>query len=186
LLTKGRVCGKVGFELRALGFGQALECCVAFTLRDAGPDDLETLWRIDQSCFSQGIAYSRQELRFFMRRRGAFTLVAVNEDGDAGDANDAAKIGGFIIAHGGATGHIITIDVVASARRGGLGSQLLLAAEDRLRSAGSRAVNLETAVDNRGALLFYKRHGYEVVEAIPGYYADGADAFLLRKALKGA
>jgi ribosomal-protein-alanine N-acetyltransferase len=160
---------------------EAVECCVAFTLRDGNTDDVEILWRIDQTCFSQGIAYSRQELRFFMRRRGAFTLVAENDDAGA-----AHKIGGFIIAQAGAMGHIITIDVVASARRSGLGSQLLLAAEDRLRSAGSRAVNLETAVDNRGALFFYKRHGYEVMEAIPGYYADGADAFLLRKVLEAA
>jgi ribosomal-protein-alanine N-acetyltransferase len=157
---------------------------VAFTLRDGKSDDLERLWRIDQACFSGAIAYSRQELRFFMRRRGAFTLVAVDEGGVAGDAND--KIGGFIIAQAGVIGHIITIDVVASARRSGLGSQLLLAAEDRLRRNGSRAVNLETAVDNRGALFFYKRHGYEVMEAIPGYYADGADAFVLRKELKAA
>lgn len=116
-----------------------------------------------------------------MRRRGAFTLVAVNDE-----ASGAEKICGFLIAQAGAIGHIITIDVVAPARRSGLGSQLLLAAEDRLRRAGSRAVNLETAVDNRGALLFYKRHGYEVMEAIPGYYADGVDAFLLRKEMKAA
>jgi len=116
-----------------------------------------------------------------MRRRGAFTLVAEDDVADAAD-----KIGGFIIAQAGAMGHIITIDVVASARRSGLGSQLLLAAEERLRLGGSRAVNLETAVDNRGALFFYKRHGYEVMEAIPRYYADGADAFLLRKALNAA
>jgi ribosomal-protein-alanine N-acetyltransferase len=160
---------------------------VAFTLREGNPDDLETLWRIDQVCFSGAIAYSRQELRFFMRRRGAFTMVAVQDAADtAQETGDAHKIGGFIIAQAGAMGHIITIDVVASARRSGLGSQLLLAAEDRLRHSGSLAVNLETAVDNQGALLFYKRHGYEVMEAIPGYYADGADAFLLRKELKAA
>lgn len=122
-----------------------------------------------------------------MRRREAFTLVAVNETAAAAQKTDAAqKIGGFLVAQAGSVGHIITIDVVASARRSGLGSQLLLAAEDRLRGAGSHAVNLETAVDNRGALLFYKRHRYEVMEAIPGYYADGADAFLLRKELKAA
>jgi [ribosomal protein S18]-alanine N-acetyltransferase len=152
-----------------------IECFVAFTLRDAELDDLEILWGIDQKCFSEGIAYSQEEIRFFMRRRGSFTLVAVE--------GVARKIAGFIIAHAGAVGHIITIDVVASARRSGVGWQLLGAAEDRLRRAGKRTVSLETAVDNRGALSFYKRHGYKIVETIPGYYANGGDAFLLRKQL---
>jgi ribosomal-protein-alanine N-acetyltransferase len=179
-----------------------IECAVAFTLRDAEPDDLETLWRIDQKCFSAGIAYSRAELKFFMRRRGAFTLVALadSEDDKKDDNKDdngerheddhhhdnaaGRKIAGFIVAHAAAAGHIITIDVAASARRSGIGSQLLRAAEDRLRHAGARAVSLETAVDNTGALSFYKRHGYEIIEALPAYYADGADALVLRKQLK--
>lgn len=148
---------------------------MAFTLRDAVMDDLEALWQIDQKCFSGGIAYAKSELKFFMRRRGSFTLVAIDESG--------GKIAGFIVAHGGAAGHIITIDVVAAARRSGVGSQMLSAAEDRLRSMGINVVSLEAAVDNRGALSFYKRHNYEVVKTVPGYYSDGADAYVLRKSL---
>jgi [ribosomal protein S18]-alanine N-acetyltransferase len=161
-----------------------LEYAVAFTLRVASPDDLETLWRIDQQCFPAGISYSPEELKFFMRRRGAFTLVAFNPisiDQSAPEAHD--KIAGFIIADAGRIGHIITIDVVASARRSGVGSQLLCAAEERLRQAGSHAVDLETATTNRAALAFYKRHGYEVIDTITAYYSDGGDAFLLRKPL---
>ena len=152
-----------------------LECAVAFTLRDAVIDDLETLWRIDQKCFAGGIAYAKSELKFFMRRRGSFTLVAIDESG--------RKIAGFIVAHAGAAGHIITIDVVAAARRFGVGSQMLSAAEDRLRSMGIGVVDLEAAVNNGGALSFYKRHNYEIVKTIPGYYSDGADAYVLRKSL---
>jgi ribosomal-protein-alanine N-acetyltransferase len=148
---------------------------VAFTLRDAEADDLETLWRIDQKCFAEGIAYSKPELRFFMRRRGSFTLVGT-DDG-------SREVAGFIVAQGGAVGHIITIDVTAAARRAGLGSQLLVAAEARLRLAGSRAVSLESAVDNVSALKFYERHGYTVVETRPGYYSNGVDALVLNKRL---
>lgn len=156
-------------------FPWTVECGVAFTLRDAEVDDLETLWRIDQKCFADGIAYSKPELRFFMRRRGSFTLVGIDEG--------SREITGFIVAHGGAVGHIITIDVIAAARRAGLGSQLLLAAEERLRLAGSRAVSLESAVDNLSALKFYERHGYTVGETRPGYYSDGVDALVLNKKL---
>jgi [ribosomal protein S18]-alanine N-acetyltransferase len=144
-------------------------------MRDFKPEDFEMLWHIDQECFLPGISYSQQELRAYIRKRGAFTLVAENPDD--------ASIVGFIIAHDGSTGHIITIDVVASARRSGVGSLLLRAAEDRLREAGSRAVGLETAVDNISALSFYKRHGYSVIRTWPRYYSNGVDALVLKKEL---
>ena len=148
---------------------------VPFVIRDFQPEDFETLWQIDQECFSPGIAYSRQELRIYVRRRGAFTFVAA----DAG----RNKIAGFIVAYAGLTAHIITIDVIAAARRSGVGSRLLQAAEERLRAAGSRAVGLETAVDNTAALSFYKRHGYHVVGTLPRYYSTGVDALVLEKDL---
>ncbi|HKH99619.1 MAG TPA: N-acetyltransferase [Candidatus Sulfotelmatobacter sp.] len=148
---------------------------MAFLIRDSRPEEFETLWRIDQECFPPGIAYSQQELRVYMRRRASFTLVAARR-ADRG-------ISGFIVACGGVTGHIITIDVVPEARRSGLGSLLLRAAEERLRAAGSQAVGLETAVDNTGALSFYKRHGYSVVSTHARYYSNGVDALVLRKEL---
>jgi [ribosomal protein S18]-alanine N-acetyltransferase len=148
---------------------------VSFIIRDFKPEDFETLWRLDQECFPPEIAYSQEELKIYIRRRGAFTLVAEN--------SADASITGFIVAHDGSAGHIITIDVVATARRSGVGSLLLRAAEDRLREMGSRAVGLETAVDNLSALSFYKRHGYSVIQTWPRYYSTGVDALVLKKEL---
>ena len=144
-----------------------------FAIRDFKSEDFETLWHIDQECFAPGIAYSRTELKAYIRYRGAITLVAA--DGD--------RVGGFIVAHAGAIAHVITIDVVAAARRSGVGSLLLRTVEDRLRAAGSRAVGLETAVDNVSALSFYKRHGYNVIRTWPRYYSNGVDALVLKKPL---
>ena len=155
---------------------------VPFTIRDFRLDDFETLWHVDQECFSPGISYSRPELKFYIRRRGSFTLVA--EKVAAEPVEDDARIVGFIVTQTGRTGHIITIDVIAAARRSGVGSQLLEAAEDRLRTAGSKAVSLETAVDNLSALAFYKRHGYSVFETVPRYYSNGVDALRMKKPLE--
>jgi ribosomal-protein-alanine N-acetyltransferase len=156
---------------------------VPFTVRDFQPEHLETLWRIDQACFPPGISYSRQELKFYVRRRGAITLVAASDPEKSATLSAHGEVAGFIVAHPGKTGHIVTIDVVASVRRFGVGSLLLRAAEDRLRSTGSRAVELETGVDNVSALAFYKRHGYSVVKTIPRYYSNGVDALVLQKDL---
>jgi ribosomal-protein-alanine N-acetyltransferase len=146
---------------------------VPLTIRDFVSDDLDLLWRLDQECFPPGISYSRPELKSYIHHRGAITLVASGaEDG---------KIAGFIVAHGGGTGHIITIDVSSARRREGVGSLLLRAVEERLRAAGSRGVGLEAAVDNLSALSFYQRHGYVVVRTWPRYYANGVDALVLSK-----
>ena len=148
---------------------------VAFLIRDFEPEDFETLWRMDQECFPPGISYSKQELKAYLRRRGSFTLVATNAD--------EGQVAGFIVVHDGSTAHVITIDVDTAARRLGVGSLLLQAAEDRLRAEGARAVGLETAVDNVAALSFYKRHGYSVIRTSPRYYSNGVDALVMKKDL---
>lgn len=149
-----------------------------FIIREFKSADFDTLWSIDQNCFPPGISYSRQELKAYMRRRGSFTLVAV--EGKEGE------IGGFIVAEadGRGTGHVITIDVTAASRRSGVGSLLLRAAEERLRVAHCSTVELETAVDNVSALSFYKRHGYSVTRTFPRYYSNGVDALVLEKPLQ--
>jgi [ribosomal protein S18]-alanine N-acetyltransferase len=154
---------------------------VPFTVRDFQPADFETLWRLDQECFPPGISYSRAELKLYMRRRGSFTLVAEDAAATAGKG----LVAGFIVAEadGRGHGHIITIDVIASVRRFGVGSLLLRTAEDRLCVAGCRSIELETAVDNSSALAFYKRHGYSVIETFPRYYSNGVDALVLQKDL---
>ncbi len=151
-----------------------------FALRDFRDEEIETLWRIDQQCFAPGISYSRLELDTYLRRPGAFALVA-----DSNVPGDSAVPVGFIVAEAGrrGSGHIITIDVLPDSRRGGIGSQLLQAAEDRLCAAHCHAVVLETAVDNRVALSFYKRHHYSVIKTWPRYYSNGVDAFVLKKDL---
>ena len=158
--------------------GSGYNTAVSFVIRDFEPEDFETLWRMDQECFPPGISYSKRELRAYLGYRGAFTLVAVD--------TDSSEPQGFIVAQGGNTGHIITIDVVAGARRLGVGSTLINATEERLRAKGCRAVDLETAVDNLGALSFYKRHGYSVIRTWPRYYSNGVDALVLEKLLNGA
>ena len=150
---------------------------VKFHLRDFRAEDFDTLWKIDQLCFAPGIAYSRMELKFYMKRHGSFTLVA--------ETDKTPSLAGFIVAEAGRknAGHIITIDVLPEARRFRVGSELLKAAEARLAPAGCHHVVLETAVDNTSALAFYKRHGYFVNKTIPNYYSNGVDAFVLQKEL---
>lgn len=154
---------------------------VDFRLRDFKREDFKALWEIDQQCFAPGIAYSQRELSSYIQRRGAFTIIA--EPADTG-INGRSSVAGFIVAEASRkVGHIISIDVLPANRRFGLGSQLLAAAENRLRSLDCRTTVLETAVDNLPALAFYKRHQYTVLRIYPRYYSNGVDAFVLGKRL---
>jgi [ribosomal protein S18]-alanine N-acetyltransferase len=164
---------------------------VEFVLRDFRIEEFEAIWRIDQQCFAPGISYSRLELATYLQRPGAFVLIADSSSGESSAPKEMWKKGqsaatvGFILAELGSrgVGHIITIDVLPQARGLGAGSLLLRAAEDRLRMAHCRAVILETAVDNRSALSFYKRHHYTVIKTLPRYYSNGVDGLVLKKDL---
>lgn len=149
------------------------------SLREFRAEDFEVLWAIDQRCFPPGIAYPRRELAAYIERRGSFTIVAERA------VQETSAVAGFIVAEANrrGVGHIITIDVLPTSRRGGLGSKLLAAAEERIRAAHCHTVVLETAVDNAGALAFYKRHQYSVLKTIPRYYSNGVDALVLEKDL---
>ena len=148
-------------------------------IREFFPDDFESLWRIDQECFAPGIAYSRRELLHYLKRPGAFTYLA--------ERDGTSEIAGFIVVEHDtrrAIGHVITLDVVADARRHGVGSALMKAADERLLKAGCKAVYLETAIDNTPAIQFYRRHGYTVLNVIPRYYKRKLDAFRMGKLLE--
>jgi [ribosomal protein S18]-alanine N-acetyltransferase len=157
---------------------------VSFRMRDFRQADFETLWRIDQACFDPQLAYSRMELTLYMRRPGAFTLVAETE-GDEGPGSAGPRIIGFIVAEAQRkSGHIVTIDVIAAARREGVGSRLLLEAEKRIKQAGAMLVELETPVNNASAIRFYKTMGYFVERTVTGYYSNQVDALVMRKELE--
>ena len=162
-----------------------------FTIRDYRCSDFPALWEIDQRCFPPGISYAQLELRSYIVRRRAITLVA-EAQGEEASSSDSAQaradrdIVGFVVAHPVRQryGRILTLDILPEARKAGLGTKLMFACEERLRTLGCAEVYLETAVNNEPALRLYRKLGYQVVEVLPEYYASHAlDAFRMAKNL---
>jgi len=144
------------------------------TLRLASRADFGALYAIDQACYAPEIAYSRTELRWYLRLPGAKCIVA-EADGE---------IAGFVVAAQDATrAHIITLDVLEASRRLGIGSALLLEIERRLAERGARRVELETALDNQPAIAFWHKHGYRAAGVLKGYYPGPLDAYAMFKLL---
>jgi ribosomal-protein-alanine N-acetyltransferase len=148
-------------------------------LRPFADDDFAALFALDQQCFPREIAYSRGELRYFLKHPRSFSMIA----------EEAGQVAGFFIAEtnmasGKRIGHIITIDVAPLHRRGGTGTALMGACEQRLRALGCVSTHLEVAMDNHAAIRFYERLGFERSGRIPGYYAGKRDAFTMIKMLE--
>lgn len=72
-----------------------------------------------------------------------------------------------------------------SAKRKGVGTELLKAVENSARERGGRFLNLETSSTEpyAAARAFYDRHGYQVMAVMPDYYSDGDDMLIYRKEL---
>jgi ribosomal-protein-alanine N-acetyltransferase len=149
-----------------------------FTIRDYAPEDFDELLALDQLCFTQGIAYTERELRYFLNRKGSVRLVAERDRGGRG-------IAGFLVAaiEQGLNAHVFTIDVHPECQRSGLGTQLMREAEQRFAAAKCKSILLEVAVDNLAAIYFYKRHGFNVLKSLPRYYNNSIDGLLLGKKL---
>jgi len=144
------------------------------SLRSHLPTDFETLYEIDQQCYEPAIAYSRRELRMYLRFPGADCILA---------ESDCKTIGFSITAHRRTEGYIITMDVLAPYRRKGVASALLSEAERRLSAEGVQRIGLETAVDNLPGIAFWERHGYRKIGIEKNYYPGGRDAFSMMKSL---
>lgn len=147
------------------------------TLRTFTNVDFESLYQVDQLCYDPEIAYSRRELRNYLRFPGADCVVA----------EIAAKIVGFCISAMRDTGgYIVTIDVLSEHRRSGVGAALLAEVENRMARSGVREVRLETATENHSAIAFWNKHGYRTVGVWKNYYPGGRDAFAMAKPLEPA
>ncbi|MEP6802144.1 MAG: GNAT family N-acetyltransferase [Acidobacteriota bacterium] len=133
-----------------------------FHLREYVSADFEAIVALDKECFDPGIAYPPHEMR---RLISLATREAVIAD------CEKAMIG-FCLGYRAPAraGRIITLDVRATHRRGGVGRALLEETISRLADAGARETFLEVDLRNTSALAFYERLGFRRRRTIPGYY----------------
>jgi ribosomal-protein-alanine N-acetyltransferase len=89
--------------------------------------------------------------------------------------------GGIILARVAADeAEILTLAVVPTVRRAGLGFSLLAAATNLATSLGARTIFLEVSVTNIAARALYTKAGFILAGQRPRYYSDASDALVLR------
>lgn len=137
-------------------------------LRAAGPEDAGALAALHADAFDR--PWSQADIAAVMAGPGALALVVESR--------------GFILCRAIAgEAEILTLAVSPAARRLGVGRALVEAAAGLAAQSGAGSLFLEVAHDNVAALALYASAGFERVGLRKGYYATGADAVVMRRAL---
>jgi ribosomal-protein-alanine acetyltransferase len=147
-----------------------------YDVRPLTVSQLDECWRLDQRCFVDGEAYSRDTFEYLLTASESVSYRAVTQGG---------AMVGFIVGlvepdH---TGHVTTLGVAPEHRRRGIARRMLDKVEEGFRRRNVRVVRLEVRSVNTGAQLLYRDLGYTVTQRLPRYYSNGGDGLLMIKSL---
>ncbi len=147
-----------------------------YDIRPLTISHLDECWRLDQRCFVDGEAYSRETFEYLLTAPEAVAYRVATQSG---------AMVGFVIGlvepdH---TGHITTVGVSPEHRRRQLAKRLMAEVEKGFRQRHVRMVRLEVRSLNIPAQKLYQRLGYSVTQRLPKYYSNGGDGLLMLKSL---
>src|ERR687886_966776 len=149
---------------------------VRYDVRPLTITQLDECWRLDQRCFVDGEAYSRDTFEYLLTAPESIAYRAVTTDG---------TLVGFIVGlvEPDRTGHITTLGVAPEHRRRGIAGRMLAKVEEGFRRRDVSTVRLEVRSVNTGAQQLYRDLGYTVTQRLPRYYSNGGDGLLMVKAI---
>ncbi len=137
---------------------------------------LDKLFKIEEQCFDQE-AFTKHQIAYLLSDYNTLALAAKADN----------EIAGFIIAqieieNDTLFGHIVTINVLPTFRRKGIGRKMLQEIETILKQKGITECHLEVREDNSQALKLYQNSGYQKIGRLEKYYGK-ANGLYLKKNL---
>jgi ribosomal-protein-alanine N-acetyltransferase len=148
-----------------------------YDIRPLTISQLDECWRLDQRCFVDGEAYSRDTFEYLLTSPESVAYRAVTPDG---------LMVGFIVGlvEPQNTGHITTLGVAPEHRRRRIAERMLMRVEESFRRRHVRTIRLEVRSVNSGAQNLYRNLGYTVTQRLPRYYSNGGDGLLMIKSIE--
>ena len=161
-----------GFAPDARGGSEA-----RYDVRPLTVSHLDECWRLDQRCFVDGEAYSRETFEYLLTSPESVSYRAVTPDG---------VMVGFIVGlvEPDRTGHVTTLGVAPEHRRRGIAGRMLAKVEEGFRRRDVSTVRLEVRSVNTGAQQLYRNLGYTVTQRLPRYYSNGGDGLMMIKPIE--
>ena len=149
------------------------------TIRVVESDDVGAILTLEKESFSR----EHYPLFFFVQAREIFSntfLLAEDET-----RQPIGYILGAPIAQDPSQSWILSMSVTPTKRRNGVGSALLQAAQEALRSAGATKLFLSVAVDNSEAISLYRKFGYNEERTERMYFGKNQPRIIMSKFLYG-
>lgn len=147
--------------------------CLSYEIRQVEATDAAGIYAVERACFHD--PYPSAFLN---------DLIEAQEDHFFVATIDGEIIGYAVASVSGEQGHVVSVAVDPRHRRRQIGTALLSAVTERLVKEGVKQIHLEVRKGNAGAISFYKQMGYQISSEIAHYYADGEDAWVLRRAVE--
>lgn len=137
-------------------------------IRPFSLSDLNSILRIERESFPKS-PYDRLTFIQLHSLYPQHFLVYTEPDSDLRN-----PIWGYIIFS--PDGHIISMAVLPSQRRKGIGKELL---REAMKTPHLKRLNAEVRKSNTGAQAFYLKMGFRIVGAVPNYYGN-EDALIIQ------
>ena len=127
---------------------------------------------VEGASFSEKIAFSRTKMWRRLQQYEAYVAAA-----------GKAIVGYGICSENRSRGKIVSIAVHPSCQGLGLGGRLMHKVLDGLKKRGISVYTLYVRTSASAAVALYTQLGFRVVRTLTGHYADGSDAFSMKKVL---
>jgi len=149
------------------GHGPRLWAPSPVRIRQATPDDLDAVLRLEKLCFLS--PWPRGDIARDFSRPGSHYVMAQTADGTV--------VGYGVVWFVFDRGHVASVAVDPEYRRHGVGTRLMFALLDACVARGVDRMSLEYRESNTAAAVLYEKLGFEYEGVRQGYYADtGEDA----------
>lgn len=151
---------------------------VPYSIRLFQPDDIKHVVSINERClpenypdqFFMGLHYHAPNAFYVAEYEGEIVgyIMCRIERGISGFGKKPVK-----------KGHIVSVAVLHTLRKKGIGTALITAGMDGMAEYGATEFFLEVRRTNMDAIAVYEKLGYTVRRVLRGYYRDGEDAYLM-------
>ena len=152
---------------------------INFKVRRFKPADLDDVIRINRECLPENYTSL-----FFINlyKRFPETFIVAEANGEiVGYVMCRIETGipTFKVLGIAKKGHVISLAVLASHHRKGIGYMLMREATQAMINYNAKECYLEVRESNLPAVKLYQKLGFEIARTLRNYYADGEDAYLM-------
>ena len=152
---------------------------ISYQLRRFKPSDLDWVIRVNRECLPENYT-----ALFFINlyKRFPGTFIVAEADGEIVGyimCRIETGIPSFKLLGITKKGHVISVAVLPSHQRKGIGYALIREAMQAMVNYKAKECYLEVRESNLSALHLYKKLGFETARTLRNYYADGETAFVL-------